>query len=108
MPQVTLTLKTDEGLARPAEMRRALQALVDAGLLPSTGLKMTFTVFTDRDAADLEAALTLALEDRAWVIDAEVEIKTKRGVDRKVVEKAPEPTAIDKYLAELDRQEAAP
>lgn len=49
MATITLTLKTEEGIARPAEMRDALSALMHAGLLPSTGLKMTFSAASDAD-----------------------------------------------------------
>lgn len=87
MPQITLILKTEEGLARPREMREAIQAIIDAGLLPSTGMKMTFQVATKDDAENLEDLLDEVLATRSWVIDAEIERKDKRGVKRKSVEK---------------------
>jgi hypothetical protein len=101
MPQVTLTLKTDEGNTRPREMREALQGLIGAGLLPSTGLKITFSVATEDDADDLEELLNVALEDRSYVIEAEIEIKTKRGIKRKIAERRDDPTPMDNYLAQM-------
>lgn len=104
MPQITLTLKSEEGIARPEEMRDALRRLIAAGLLPSTGMKMTFQVESDDSASDLEELLTAALEDRSWVVEAEIEIKSKRGIKRKIAEKPkaePLPTPMEQYLAQM-------
>ncbi len=98
MPTVTLTLTTDKGIARPSEMRAALISLIAAGLLPSTGLKITFSVATNDDALNLEDLLTVAFESRSWVVDAEIEIKSKRGLERRAVDRADIPTPMETYL----------
>lgn len=94
---VNVTIKTDEGTPRPDEMRTVMLALLNAGLLPATGLKMSYVAATPADAAYLEEAISQALEDRPWVIDAEIETKTKEGVRRKL-EKA---TPIERYINAL-------
>jgi hypothetical protein len=94
---VILTIKTDEKIPRPDEMRIVLLALLNAGLLPATGLKISYVAATPGDAAYLEEALSEALEDRPWVIEAEIEVKTKEGLRRKL-DKA---TPIERYITAL-------
>lgn len=104
MPVVTLTLKTDEGNARPREMRDAIEMLAAAGLLPSTGLKLTLATATDADAEALADLLDAALEGRSWVIEAGIEIKSKRGVRRRSIERDPRGTE-ETPLERMIRQE---
>ena len=101
MPNVTLTLKTDEtGLARPEEMHAVLRRLLEAGLLPTTQVKLSFGVGNADDAEYLIEQLSEALEDRAWVIEAEIETKSKDNVRR--VQTPPSRTPIERYIQQLD------
>lgn len=84
-------IKADEETVEPGDMAQPLGRLGVAGLLDIKSIALVFEVDTVEQAEVLEDRLDELLSDRPYSIDAEIETKNKRMVNRRRASPAPSP-----------------